>query len=193
MRTEDNTHEKFEKNLWDICLCSATCNCINNDRLFLGNFRNSCLNVFEKQHHSFLPSPKIRGVFLVFEIWTKRGVMKKLLRNRGLVEREGGSSQKEEGFQIVSSVFLQKSMFSLLLDFFCLVNIHTCCNQQIYSFMWFSFYQKMIYYEISFPLTLIFNYNFVKISLLMTFISISNSLKTSKLFENKSQVFERSD
>ena len=51
----------------------------------------------------------------------------------------------------------------------------------------------MIYYEISFPLTLIFNYNFVKISLLMTFISISISLKTSNVFENKSQVFERSD
>ena len=36
----------------------------------------------------------------------------------------------------------------------------------------------MIYYEISFPLTLIFDYNFVKISLLMTFIFISISLKT---------------
>ena len=51
----------------------------------------------------------------------------------------------------------------------------------------------MIYYEIYFPLTLIFNYNFVKILLLMTFISISISLKTSNIFENKSQVFERSD
>ena len=51
----------------------------------------------------------------------------------------------------------------------------------------------MIYYEISFPLTLIFNYNFVKISLLMTFISISISLKTSNILENKLQVFERSD
>ena len=51
----------------------------------------------------------------------------------------------------------------------------------------------MIYYEISFPLTLIFNYNFVKISLLMMVISISISLKTSNIFENKSQVFERSD
>ena len=51
----------------------------------------------------------------------------------------------------------------------------------------------MIYFEISFPVTLIFNYNFVKISLLMTFISISISLKTSNIFENKSQVFERSD
>ena len=51
----------------------------------------------------------------------------------------------------------------------------------------------MIYCKISFPLTLIFNYNFVKISLLMTFISISISLKTSNIFENKSQVFERSD
>ena len=51
----------------------------------------------------------------------------------------------------------------------------------------------MIYYEISCPLTLIFDYNFVKIPLLMTFISISISLKTSKMFENKSQVSERSD
>ena len=123
-----------------------------------------------------------------FLFWAKRGIMKKLLRNRGLVER-WGSSQKGGGFQIVSSVFLQKSIFSLLLGFFCLVNIHTCCNQQIYSFIWFSFYQKMIYYKISFPLTLIFNYNFVKISLLMMVISIS----ISNIFENKSQVFERSD
>ena len=37
-----------------------------------------------------------------------------------------------------------------------------------------------------------FNYNFVKISLLMTYISISISLKTSNIFENKTQVFERS-
>ena len=51
----------------------------------------------------------------------------------------------------------------------------------------------MTYHDISFPLTLIFNYNFVKISLLMTFISISISLKTSNILENKSQVFERSD
>ena len=51
----------------------------------------------------------------------------------------------------------------------------------------------MIYYEISFPPTLIFNYNFVKILLLMKFISISISLKTSNIFENKSQVLERSN
>ena len=51
----------------------------------------------------------------------------------------------------------------------------------------------MMYYEISFPLALIFKYNFVKILLLMTFISISISLKTSDILENKSQVFERSD
>ena len=59
--------------------------------------------------------------------------------------------------------------------------------------MWFTFYKKMIYYEIFFPLTLIFKYDFVKILLLMTFISISISLKTSNILENKSQVFERSD
>ena len=51
----------------------------------------------------------------------------------------------------------------------------------------------MIYYKIYFPLTLIFKYNFVKILLLMTFISLSISLKTSNVLENKSQVFERSD
>ena len=50
----------------------------------------------------------------------------------------------------------------------------------------------MIYYEISFPLTLIFKYNFVKILSLM-FISLSISLKTSNILENKSQVFKRSD
>ena len=51
----------------------------------------------------------------------------------------------------------------------------------------------MIYYEISFPVTLIFSYNFVKILLLMTFISISISLKTSYILKNKSKVFERSE
>ena len=51
----------------------------------------------------------------------------------------------------------------------------------------------MICYKISFPLTLILDYNVVKILLLMMFISISISLKTSNVFENKSQVFERSD
>ena len=51
----------------------------------------------------------------------------------------------------------------------------------------------MIYYEISFPLTPVLRYIFVKILLLMTFISISISLKTTNILENKSQVFERSD
>ena len=44
-----------------------------------------------------------------------------------------------------------------------------------------------------FFLTLIFKYNFVKILLFMTFISIAISLKTSNFLENKSHVFERSD
>ena len=42
-------------------------------------------------------------------------------------------------------------------------------------------------------ITLILRYIFVKILLLMTFINISISLKTSNILENKSQVFERSD
>ena len=48
-------------------------------------------------------------------------------------------------------------------------------------------------YKISFPLTLTFGYIFVKILLLMTFIYLSISLKSSNILENKSQVFERSD
>ena len=51
----------------------------------------------------------------------------------------------------------------------------------------------MIYYEISFPLTLILRYIFVKILLLMTFIYIYISLETSNILENKLHVFERSD
>ena len=51
----------------------------------------------------------------------------------------------------------------------------------------------MIYCEVSFPLTLILRYILGKILLLMTFIYISISLKTSNILENKSQVFERSD
>ena len=42
----------------------------------------------------------------------------------------------------------------------------------------------MISYEIPFLFTLIFKYNFVKILLLMTFISISIPLKTSNIIEN---------
>ena len=51
----------------------------------------------------------------------------------------------------------------------------------------------MIYYEISFPLTIIFKYNFAEFLLLMIFISNSISLKTSNILENISQLFERSD
>ena len=106
--------------------------------------------------------------------------MKKLLRNRGLVERgEGGS-------KLFNQFSLRKVCFHYYWNtFFCLVNIHTCCNQKIYSFMWFTFYYKMIHYEMPFPLTLTLKYNFVKISLLMTFISISISLKTSNILDNK--------
>ena len=48
----------------------------------------------------------------------------------------------------------------------------------------------MIYYEFS---SYYFKENFVKMLLLMMFISISMSLKTSSIIENKSQVLERND
>ena len=49
-------------------------------------------------------SLKLGGGVLIFEIWTKRGVMKKMLEIEELVER--GHSLRKGGFQIVLSVFL---------------------------------------------------------------------------------------
>ena len=57
----------------------------------------------------------LRG-YLVFENWSKRGLKKKLLRNKGLVER-GVLLERMGDFQIVLLIFLKKSMFSLLLEF----------------------------------------------------------------------------
>ena len=51
----------------------------------------------------------------------------------------------------------------------------------------------MIHYEISFPLILIFKYNFVKNLFSIMFMYISISIKTPNILENESQVFEKSD
>ena len=92
-----------------------------------------------------------------------------------IAQKQGGQLK---GGEVLLERVVSKACFHYYRNtFFCLVNIHTCCNQQIYSFMWFTFYQKMIHYGISFPLTLIFKYDFVKILLLMTFIFISISLQ----------------
>ena len=48
--------------------------------------------VYTLDVHSFFPSKIRGGGFLVFKIWTKRGLIEKLLRNRGLVKRGGGLS-----------------------------------------------------------------------------------------------------
>ena len=74
-----------------------------------------CMTILWLLGHSFLPY-RIRGGLLICKIWTKSGVIKKLLRNRGLVEK--GGSLRKGGVQNVLSVFLQKSMFSLLLEYF---------------------------------------------------------------------------
>ena len=100
---------------------------------------------------------------LIFEIWTKTGVMKKFSEIGGLIEKGGEVLLEREGGPTLFHQFSLRKVCCHCYRKFCLVNIHTWCNQQIYSFMWFTFNQKMIYYEISFPLTLIFNYNFVKI------------------------------
>ena len=74
-------------------------------------------------------SPLKLGVFLVFEILTKRGVMKTLLRNRGLVERERDPLRNREVSILFHQFSFRKACFHYHWHFFCLVNIHTCCNQ----------------------------------------------------------------
>ena len=64
---------------------------------------------------------------LIFEIWTNRGVMKKLLRNRGLVEK-GAWYSLRGGSKLFHQFSLRKACFHYYWNF-CLVNIHTCCNQ----------------------------------------------------------------
>ena len=53
--------------------------------------------------------------------------MKKLLRKRGLVERV--VLLERGGFPNCFINFHSEKHVSLPLDFFCLVNIHACCNQ----------------------------------------------------------------
>ena len=68
--------------------------------------------------------------------------MKKLLRNRELVERGVPLERGEAPNSFISSSS-EKHVFitiGVLFFFFCLVNIHACCNQYIYSFMWLTFY-----------------------------------------------------
>ena len=65
---------------------------------------NVCSALYFRNHVQSFLLPKIRGGVLIFEIWTKRGVMKKMLEIEELVER--GHSLRKGGFQIVLSVFL---------------------------------------------------------------------------------------
>ena len=145
--------------------------------------------VISQLYWSHSPPPNIRGG-LVFEVWTKWGVMENCSEIRGQLKGGGGFSQKGGFSNLFHHFSLRKACFHYYWNF-CQVNIYTCCNQQIYSFMWFTFYQKMIYVKFLFLLLLFFN--FVKMLLLLTFTSIFISLKTSDFLENKSRVFERSD
>ena len=145
--------------------------------------------VISQLYWSHSPPPNIRGG-LVFEVWTKWGVMENCSEIRGQLKGGGGFSQKGGFSNLFHHFSLRKACFHYYWNF-CQVNIYTCCNQQIYSFMWFTFYQKMIYMKFLFLLLLFFN--FVKMLLLLTFTSIFISLKTSDFLENKSRVFERSD
>ena len=68
---------------------------------------------YKKKHHTlwnaFIVPPKIRGI-LFLKFGQRGGSWKNCSEIGGSVERGG--------FRIVSSVFLEKSMFSLLLEYF---------------------------------------------------------------------------
>ena len=71
------------------------------------------LYIYVYIYHS--PHLKLGGV-LVFEIWTKRGVMKKLLRNRGLVEREGSFRKRR-----ISKLFHQFSFRKVCFHYYWII------------------------------------------------------------------------
>ena len=110
-------------------------------KLWCSQNRYIAVTIDLKYHRT--PPVKLGEGFLFFKIWTKRGVIKKLLRNRGLVKR-GGCLRKrdfpnclvsfpQKSGKIVSSknYFFRKACFHYCWNtiFFCLANIHTCCNQ----------------------------------------------------------------
>ena len=116
--------------------------------------------------------------------------MNKLLRNRWtgwkarvLLERRGWGGG---GFKLFHQFSLRKTSFHCYLNF-CLVNIHTCCNQRSILSYGLLFTRKWYIMKFLFLLLLCLNL------LLMMFISISISLKTSSFLENKWHVFERSN
>ena len=75
---------------------------------YFTNFRPVVL--ISNLNPSIVSSPlKLGG--LVFEIWTERRVMKKLLRNRGLVERRGNS-------KLFHQFFFRKACFHYYWNFF---------------------------------------------------------------------------
>ena len=93
------------------------------------NNRNFPVNMLFKLHVTVLmlylllviyivssPLPLKLGRFLVFHIWTKRRDMKKLLRNRGLVEK-GGDPLRKRG---VSKLFHQLPFIKACFHYYCI-------------------------------------------------------------------------
>ena len=73
---------------------------------------------------------RVRLLFLTYSLFPMHPFSspKNIRKPYGFLMFSGGREKGE--FQIILSVSLQKSIFSLLLEyFFCLINIHTCCNQ----------------------------------------------------------------
>ena len=138
---------------------------------YLRGWSNIDLKVYDIMHHSFLPPLKLEGGVFRFLKFGQRGSWKNCSEIRRLVKKGGG-------LQIVSSVFLKESMFSLLLQYSFLSGKY---SQLLWSIdLFFHVVYLLLDNDIlwnSFPLT----------------YSYSISLKTSNILENKSQVFERSD
>ena len=103
-------------------------------------------NSFIYKNTHIYSSPLELGGVLIFKIWTKRGgVMKKLLRNRGLVERGGGLLERR-----ISKLFYQflfrKSCFHYYWNtFFLKRKFHFLLLLFLNKILWNFYYQWHLY------------------------------------------------
>ena len=104
------------------------------------NYQEARVNLTNTQLNIVSSPIKLGGGGFLFLKFLQEGGHEKLLKNRGLVER--GGVLIERGVSKLFHQFpLRKACFRYYCNtFFCRVNIHTCCNQLIYSLMRFTFY-----------------------------------------------------
>ena len=104
---------------------------------YIKRCQKTCKLLMEAKH-SFLPlPPKIRGGFLFLKFGQ---IMKKLFRNREVSWKGEGHLRRWAFPNCFISFPSEKHVFITTGFFSPSKNTPTCCNQLIYSFMWFTFY-----------------------------------------------------